>query len=151
MDIFWLGNSSFRLKGKGANVLVNPEGVTVEERLFSGPGEYESKGVMIGGVNIGGSLAYWIGIDGLNIVYLSTSQEIDKQKLEEMDEADILLTPLASIVADFEPKIIIPFSDDLDKLLKELGVENPAPQPKLSITKDKLPEEPLVVSLDHAK
>lgn len=150
MDI-WLNDSSFRLKGKLATATLNQDGVLVEDKQFSGPGEYESKGVMITGVKIGQNLAYSVVVDGLNVVFLSSSETLDKEKLEELDEVDILLTPTSSVVADLEPKIIVPFGDDLSKLLKELGAEGISAQQKLSVTKDKLPEEPTVVVLDYAK
>ena len=37
--------------------------------------------------------------------------------------------------------------DGVDKFLKEMGAEGIVAQPKLSITKDKLPEESMVVVL----
>ena len=156
MEIFWLGQSSFKLKGKGATVLISPDGVSVEEKVFSGPGEYESKGVMITEVSLSENIIYSIVIDRLNIVHLGNLDQgnLEKERLEEIDQADVLLTPQSASVADLEPKIIIPYSSDgesLGKLLKELGVENAEPQPKLSVTKDKLPEEPMVVVLEHAK
>lgn len=156
MEIFWLDQSVFRLKGKGATVLINLDGVSVEEKVFSGAGEYESKGVMITGIGIGENTIYSVTLDNLNIVHLGNSDfgNLEKQKLEEVDQVDILLTPQSAPVADLEPKIIIPYSSDkesLDKLTKELGAEGVASQPKLSITKDKLPDEPMVVVLEHGK
>ncbi len=37
--------------------------------------------------------------------------------------------------------------DTVDNFLKEMGAEGAVSQPKLSITKDKLPEEPQVILL----
>ena len=89
-------------------------------------------------------MAYQITIDGIQIVYLSS-------KVEGIEQTDILLTPISEVVADLEPKIIIPFAEgeDLSKLIKELGGEGTTPLPKLTISKDKLPEEPTVVVLQH--
>lgn len=154
MEIFWLGESSFRLKGKLASVLVGPKGVSVEDILFDGAGEYESRGVMVTGYN-GESMIYQITIDKLNVVYLGFSEgsSPNKEKLEQIEATDILLTPRSGVVADLEPKIIMPYAkeENLPKLLKELGAEGVSVSPKLSITKDRLPEEPIVVVLEHAK
>ena len=143
MEIFWSGHS-FKLKGKLATAIVSAEGVSIEPQFFSGPGEYESKGIMVTGIKGEEGVAYQITVDGLQIVYLGSKVS--------GEQTDILLTPTAGDAADLEPKIIIPFAEDtesLNKLIKELGGEGVTPQPKLSVTKDKLPEEPTVVVLQH--
>lgn len=144
MEIFWIANS-FKLKGKLASAIVNSEGVSIEPQLFSDPGEYESKGIMVTGMKGEGGVAYQIIVDGLQIVYLGS-------KTLGIEQTDILLTPTAGAVADLEPKVIIPFAEDtesLNKLIKELGAEGVLPLLKLTISKDKLPEEPTVVVLQH--
>jgi hypothetical protein len=149
MDIFWLGNYKFRLKGKVAAAIVDTNGVLVEELLFEGPGEYESKGIMVTGIATEEGTAYQIGIDNVQVVYLTSAA-----KVEEIEQTDILLTPVASVIADLEPKMIIPYAEDqesLSKLVKELGGEGITPLPKLTISKDKLPEEPTIVILENAK
>ncbi len=79
MDIYWLGHSCFRLKGKSATVVIDPyspqigynlakleadivlvthqhpghnyiQGVSGEHRVIEGPGEYEIGGVFITGL-----------------------------------------------------------------------------------------------------
>ncbi|MDO8473621.1 MAG: MBL fold metallo-hydrolase [Dehalococcoidia bacterium] len=79
MDIYWLGHSCFRLKGKGSNIIIDPvspevgytigkleadivavthqhpghnyvQGVGGPVKVVSGPGEYEIGGVFITGV-----------------------------------------------------------------------------------------------------
>ena len=149
MEVYWLGNSTFRLKGKLASAVINQDGVTIDPHVFSGPGEYESKGIMVYGIaGEGEGLVYQVTIDGLQVVFLSGSV-----KPEGIEQTDILLTPTAGAVADLEPRMIIPYGEgeNLTKLLKELGGESAEVLPKLSITKDKLPDEPQVVVLDHAK
>lgn len=151
MEIFWLGHSSFRIKGKVANVLIDQNGVSVEDKQFSGPGEYESKGVMITGINDSGNTIFQVAVDGLNVVHLGSPDNLTREKLEGIEETHILLTPISSSVSDLEPQIIIPYADseNLGKLLKELGAESNPPQGKLVMTKDKLPEEPMVMVLAH--
>lgn len=106
--------------------------------------------------------------------------KLTEEQVAAIDQTDILLVPVGSvytidskaaseIVSQLEPRIVIPmhyklslpFSDGkveglkfdlepVENFLKEMGVENVEPQPKLSITKDKLPEETQVVILSKS-
>lgn len=111
--------------------------------------------------------------DGLNILHLGDlgQLELTEDQISEIGEVDILLVPVggvftinsksaANIVSQLEPKIIIPMHYKIEDLkfelegvegfLKEMGAEGVIAQPKLSITKDKLPEEPQVVVLSKS-
>lgn len=113
---------------------------------------------------------FHVQMDGLNIVHLGDlgQEKLTEEQTQTIGQADILLIPVGSvytidakqaseIVVQLEPKIIIPMHykieklkvelDGVEKFLKEMGVENTVPVPKLTITKDKLPEEPEVVVL----
>jgi L-ascorbate metabolism protein UlaG (beta-lactamase superfamily) len=119
----------------------------------------------------GKNTVYHINIEGLNIVHLGDlGHVLTEEQVQEIGECDILMVPVGSVytidakaasevVSQLEPKIILPMHygglpgfeiplEPLENFLKEMGVENPNPQPKLSITKDKLPEEPQVVILN---
>lgn len=162
----------------------NVGAVSGDARVFEGPGEYESKGVVITGVssfhdNSGGSerglnTIYNVMIDGLNIVHLGDlgQNRLTEEQVQQIDITDILLIPVGSIytidgkvavdiVSELEPKIIIPMHyggvpglkfplENVDKFLKEMGAENTTPVAKLSITKEKLPEEPQVIVLSKS-
>ena len=116
---------------------------------------------------------YNITMDGLRVVHLGDlgQESLTQKQIEEIDETDILFVPVggvytidgedaAKIVVQLEPKIIIPMHyrieglkfelESVDKFLKEMGAEGVVPQPKLLITKDKLPEEPQVVVLSKS-
>lgn len=116
---------------------------------------------------------YQLIIDDLNIVHLGDlgQHELTETQVAQIDNADILLIPVggvytisgkeaSQIVSQLEPKIIIPMHykvaglkfelEGVENFLKEMGAENVAPQPKLSVTKDKLPEEPQVVVLSKS-
>ncbi len=215
MDIYWYGQSCFKLKGKEATVIIDPfdpeftglklpkdmdadivlkthdhqdhnnvRAVTGDSRLFEGPGEYESKGVVVTGVasfhddskgaQRGLNTMFSVTMDGLNVVHLGDlgQSALTEEQVNEIDRVDILLIPVGSIytidakaaagiVSQLEPKIITPMHyggveglkfplDPVEKFLKEMGAEGVEPQPKLSITKDKLPEEPMVVVLSKS-
>lgn len=106
----------------------------------------------------------------MDIVHLGDlgQSKLTEQQIAEIGQTDILLIPVGSIytidaeaasdiVSQLEPKIIIPMHykieglkfelDGVDKFLKEMGAENIVPQPKFSISQDKLPEEPQVILL----
>lgn len=217
MDIYWLGQACFKLKGKNSTVLIDPYDANFtglklpkdlsadivlsthehedhnntqavgtvdghEPMVFKESGEYEVSGVIITGIssfhdNTQGSerglnTIFHIILDGLNIVHLGDlgQSKLTEEQIAQISETDILLVPVGSIytidgkgasdvVAQLEPKIIIPMHykieglkfelEGVEKFLKEMGVENVVAQPKLLITKDKLPEEPMVVVLSH--
>lgn len=113
-----------------------------------------------------------IMIDGLNILHLGDlgQSKLTEEQLTQIGDVDILLVPVGSIftidgkaaagiVSQLEPKIIIPIHyktpglkfelEGVEGFLKEMGAENIVSQPKLSISKEKLPEEPMVVLLSY--
>ncbi|MBI3109867.1 MBL fold metallo-hydrolase [Candidatus Daviesbacteria bacterium] len=217
MDVYWLGQACFKLKGKFATVIIDPfdpdfTGLKLPKDLsadvvlsshghqdhnntaavlptgekplvFTDPGEYEVKGVVITGIssfhdNLSGqergkNTVFHLLFDSLNIVHLGDlgQLKLTEEQVAQIGQTDILLIPVGSVytidaktaqevAAQLEPKIIIPMHykieglkfelDGADKFLKEMGAEGVAPVPKLSITKEKLPEEPLVVVLSKS-
>lgn len=115
---------------------------------------------------------YNISIDGLNIVHLGDlGHKLTEEQIDELGSTDILLVPVGSVytidakaasdvVSQLEPKIVIPMHyslpglkfelEPVENFLKEMGFENAEGQPKLSITKDKLPDELQVVVLNKS-
>ncbi len=120
----------------------------------------------------GRDIIFHIMQDGLNIVHLGDlgQLKLTEEQLNQIGDTDILLIPVGSvytidgkvasgIVSQLEPKIIIPMHfkieglkfelEGVDKFLKEMGAEGVIAVPKLSITKEKLPEEPQVIILSN--
>jgi len=209
MEIIHLGHASFKIKGKTTSLLTDPfspsmtglkfpkveaDIVTISHnhedhnqaslvggnpQVFSGPGEYETKGVKILGVATfhdssagserGKNTVYQIKMDGLTLIHLGDlGHPLTAEEVEALNGVDILMVPVggiytldgkgaAQVVAQLEPKIVIPMHygapglrfnlDSVDKFLKEMGKEMVTPQPKLVISKDKLPEEMGIVIL----
>lgn len=209
MDIYWHGQSCFKIKGKSATIITDPfdpemvglklpkemdanivsithdhvdhnnkKAVTGEPVVVEGPGEYESNGVSIVGIPAfhdnskgterGKNTIYNFIVDGLNIVHMGDfgQDALTPEQVSEIGSCDILMIPVGSvytidgkiaseIVAQLEPRIVIPMHYKIDGLkfeldpieifLKAMGVEAPDAIMKLSITKDKLPEEAKVV------
>jgi L-ascorbate metabolism protein UlaG (beta-lactamase superfamily) len=125
------------------------------------------------GAERGKNIIFHIMLDGLNIVHLGDlgQSELTEDQVAQIGQVDILLIPVgsvytidgkvaANIVSQLEPKITIPMHykieglkfelEDASGFLKEMGAEGVEPQPKLSVTKDKLPEEPTVVLLSKS-
>jgi L-ascorbate metabolism protein UlaG (beta-lactamase superfamily) len=125
------------------------------------------------GAQRGKNTAYNLSIDGLNIVHLGDlGHTLDEEQIEEIGKTDILMVPVGGtytiaakdaveVVSQLEPSVIIPMHyggipglkfplEGVELFLKEMGVENPAPSNKLTITKDKLPAEPQIVVLNKS-
>lgn len=145
-------------------------GVKGNPLIIDGPGEYEKSGVSItgihsfhdseGGSERGNNTIYNIFMDGMNVMHLGDlGHLLVEEQTSQIDNVDILLVPTggtytidaevaAKVVAQLEPRIVIPMHfQEVEPFLKEMGAENTEPLPKLSITKDKLPEETQVVVL----
>lgn len=161
------------------SVQASPEVIKSEFVLVDGPGEYEVKGINVVGVaqkptetesntNVRVT-AYVINVDSVNSAHFGnfTQAKLAEDQLEELENVDIVLLPInhesgfepsaaAKIAAQVEARIIIPLfpsgkNEELVKeFLKEMGKESIEPIKKLTITKDKLPEEPQVVLLDES-
>lgn len=126
-----------------------------------------------GGAQRGKNTVYHINIDGVNIVHLGDiGDTLTQEQIEEIGSCDILMVPVGSvytidakdaseIVSQLEPRIILPMHyggltgqkvelEPVENFLKEMAVEKVDPQPKLSITRDKLPEESQIVVLSKS-
>ncbi len=125
------------------------------------------------GAERGSNVIFSILLDGLNIAHLGDlgQTKLTEEQLTQIGAVDILLIPVGSvytidakaaleIISQLEPRIIIPMHykieglkfelDPVEPFLKEMGAENVVPLPKLSITKDKMPEETQVVLLSKS-
>jgi len=121
----------------------------------------------------GSNTIFHMLFDNLNIVHLGDLGQVKltEEQVAQIGETDILLIPVGSvytinskaaseIVSQLEPKIIIPMHykteglkfelEGVEGFLKEMGAESVTAASKLTITKDKLPEEPQVVVLSKS-
>ncbi len=125
------------------------------------------------GAKRGKNTIYRIELDGLSVVHLGDlGHELSAAQVDSLDGVDILLVPVggiytidaglaAKIVGEIEPTIVIPMHynrPDLDQkmfgttagvdaFLREMGKTDVSPQPKFSVTRDKLPEQMQVIVL----
>lgn len=125
------------------------------------------------GASRGKNTIYRIEIDGVIVVHLGDlGHTLSSTEVESLDGVNVLLVPVggfytidaeaaAALVHEIEPHIVVPMHYNrpglsqksfgnlslVSAFLKEMGKEDLSPQPKLSVTKDKLPEELQVVVL----
>ena len=122
------------------------------------------------GAERGRNTLYQITIDGITFLHCGDlGHRLTDEYLRELADIDVLFIPVgggytidgveaAEVVAELEPSIVIPIHyrveglkfplDPVDKFLKAVGSENVAAVAKLTISKDKLPEETQVVVLE---
>jgi L-ascorbate metabolism protein UlaG (beta-lactamase superfamily) len=119
----------------------------------------------------GRNTVYVIEIDDVNICHLGDlGHPLAASTIEEIGNVDVLLVPAgsvstvdgsvaASIVRSIEPKIVVPMHyktpdlkkelEPVDKFLKEMGITQITPQPKLVVTRSTLPLSLQVVQLTY--
>ena len=128
-----------------------------------------------GGNGSGGqrNTAYLIEMDDLAICHLGDLNTVlSVEQVERMNMASVLLLPVggrntinaaqaSEVVSQIEPRLVIPMHfmteasaldlDPVAKFLREMGVTDPSPQPKLTVSRGSLPEETTVVLLDYKR
>ena len=118
----------------------------------------------------GGNISYLIEIDEVTLCHLGDlGHSPSPRQMEELSGTEILFLPVggvstinakmaAEIVRFLNPKVVIPMHyqtevatwlEPLDRFLKEMGLREISPQPKLSITRSNLPSETQVIVLDY--
>ena len=124
-----------------------------------------------GGKQRGKNTVYLMEVDEISVCHLGDlGNVLTAEQAEEIDNVDVLLLPVggistidaalaAKVVRQLEPKAVIPMHyktealnrelEPVGKFLKEIGVEQINPQPKLSITKSSLPDSTQVFLLDY--
>lgn len=126
------------------------------------------------GAKRGRNTMYHMELDNLRLAHLGDlGHVLSSGDIEELGDVDILFIPVGGtftidakqaveIIHEIEPSIVIPmhyqrsglnpksFADlaSVSDFLKEMGKEGIPQQPKLTITKDKLPEELQVIILE---
>lgn len=123
-----------------------------------------------GGVDRGKNTIYCATIDEMTFVHLGDlgQKKLTEGQIEELSACDVLFIPVggvytisgkeaADIVAEIGPKIVVPIHYKLPSLkfelegvetfLSTIGKEGLEAVPKLSVSKERLPEEPEVVLL----
>ncbi len=113
---------------------------------------------------------YTLEVDDLSVCHLShLGHKLTESQLEAIGRVDILLVPIggrgislnaaqaAEVISQIEPKLVVPMNyqvpgltlalDPLERFVKEMGMTDTAPQPKLSLTSAPAVEDTRVVIL----
>jgi len=114
-----------------------------------------------------------IQLEELTVCHLGdlTDAPLTTDELGRIKDADVLLVPVggyctinaaqaAEVVSQVEPKLIVPMHyatpetrgylslDEIDRFCRELGANETATRPRLSVTPSSLPSEPTVVLME---
>ena len=125
----------------------------------------------VGGRKQGRNTVYLMEIDEVSVCHLGDlGHVLTAAQVEEIDNVDVLLLPVggvstinapmaAEVVRQLEPKVVVPMHyktqaisrelEPVGRFLKEIGVKEITPQPKLSFTKSSLPASTQVFLLDY--
>lgn len=124
-----------------------------------------------GGAERGKNTIYNVKIDEVNFVHLGDfgQKKLTQEQVEQLSSCDVLMIPVGGVytveakdapdvISQIEPKIIVPMHYKLPGLkfdlaevkdfLNVMGKESIEPMAKLSVSREKLPDEPEVVILD---
>ena len=123
------------------------------------------------GTKRGKNTVYLMQIDEVSVCHLGDlGHVLTAEQVEELGKVDMLLIPVggvstigapvaAEVVRQLEPKVVIPMHyktqaltlelEPVDKFLKEMGVQEANPQPKLSLSRSSLPDSTQVRLLNY--
>ncbi len=150
------GSGEYKIESFGengvVNISINSSVVSIEGAPFKidCAGEYEVKGVHV--YAVGGSFLIDV-CERIKIAYLAEQKsKLNEIMLEELSDADILITPLSSvhkeIIDQIEPYILIPTNYSKDQDAKYFSGVSPKDTNKLSLkSHTDLPEEMEVIVL----
>jgi len=119
----------------------------------------------------GKNTVYLMEVDEILVCHLGDlGHVLTAAQVEEIGNVDVLLLPVggvstinapmaAEVVRQLEPKVVIPMHyktsalsrelETVERFLKEIGVRQVEPQPKLSLTRSSLPASTQVFLLDY--
>jgi len=119
----------------------------------------------------GKNTVYLMEVDGVSVCHLGDlGHVLTSEQVEEIGDVDVLLLPVggvstigasaaAEVIRQLEPNAVVPMHyktpaisrelESVDKFLKEMGMEQIDPRPKLSLTKSNLPLSTQVFLLEY--
>jgi len=119
----------------------------------------------------GRNTVYIMEVDEVSVCHLGDlGHVLTIEQVEEINNVDVLLLPVggmstinapmaAEVVRRLEPKVVVPMHyktqavsrqlESVERFLREIGVKQLTPQPKLSLTKSSLPASTQVFLLDY--
>ncbi|HZT08272.1 MAG TPA: MBL fold metallo-hydrolase [Chloroflexota bacterium] len=149
--------------------------------VLDGPGEYEVQGIIVTGVRTPAgkapgtprNTAYIISVDDITLCHLGDLASIPTtEQIELMKDVNVLLIPVGGhctigpseaveVISQIEPKLVVPMHyatdvstvelEGVDRFLREMGLTQSEPQPRINVTHSSLPSEPTVVLLQYRR
>lgn len=137
----------------------------------SGPGEYEFHGTEVTGRRCAGATVMSVTLDEVRCVTLGrTSSPPDDAVIDSLGHVDVLFVPVGGgdvldpraaigVIREIEPSVVIPMHyrtpgdratdsyGELDTFLKEFGVEDATPMPKVNVSPTSSAEENLTATV----
>lgn len=154
MQINKVGPNKYQIKTKEAVVLADESGVEVEGLKFSGPGEYERKGIFVEGILPDGEgCIFVIHLEEMSLCFLGKiSKLLTDEAVKALGDIDLLFVPFGDeqtlkpgdaekTISTIDPRIIIPIYIASDTNIETiLGMKAEEPE-SLKIKKIDLPQE----------
>ena len=162
------GHSYVQGIGGGPKLVTRPGEYEISGVLIIGIAAFHDKE---GGRERGKNTIYLIEVDEVSVCHLGDlGHVLTIEQVEEINNVDVLLLPVggmstinapmaAEVVRRLEPKVVVPMHyktqavsrqlESVERFLKEIGVKQLTPQPKLSLTKSSLPASTQVFLLDY--
>lgn len=172
MDITIIGKNSLKIKGKKVSFIVDPaknmpktsadaiillsgnanvdiSRVTDSRIIIKGAGGYEVGGAKVSGTTTAKGILYKISIDGMGIII----GRVAETKAEGFNACQVAIVNTEdgdfneSFVTSLESKMTVLYGEKKIDAANTLGAESVTSVPKITITKDKLPEKMEVIVL----
>lgn len=162
------GHSYVQGIGGNPKIVDGPGEYEIAEVLIIGIATYHD---IERGKTRGKNIVFLIEIDNVTVCHLGDlGHMLNMEQLEDLGSVDVLLLPVGGVstinastaaeaVRRIEPKVVIPMHyqtpalkgelEPVSRFLKEMGLEQVVPQPKLSITRSNLPETTQVFLLNY--
>ena len=124
-----------------------------------------------GGQERGKNTVYLMEVDGISVCHLGDlGHVLTSEQVEEIGDVDVLLLPVggvstigapmaAEVIRQLEPNAVVPMHyktpeinrelEPVENFLKEMGIEQIDPRPKLSVSKSNLPASTQVFLLGY--
>lgn len=165
MDIAIIGKNNIKIKGRETTLVVDPtydmpktpadaiillngfenidtSKVTDFRIIINGAGGYEVGGSKISGIKTPEGTLYKILIDDVSIILgFATDAKMEGFNAPQVAVVNTNGDFNESFITSLEPKMVLLYGEKSKEEAKALGAENISSSPKISITKDKLPEK----------
>jgi len=164
------GHSYVQGIGDGPRLVTGPGEYEISGVLIIGIATFHDREK---GRQRGRNTVYVMEVDEISVCHLGDlGHVLTAEQVEEIDNVDVLLLPVggvstidapmaAELVRQLEPKVVIPMHyktqalswklEPVERFLKEIGVKEVSPQPKLSVTRSSLPASTQVFLLDYPR